>query len=107
MLRQAAVSILLLILVACTPSGAWPKSAGDTSCSEWTGQLTADQRAGLADAMLAGQWTRDGAGRMPSHALGVRFADAISGVCASDPTEKVSAVAATVYVLSTDLKPGN
>lgn len=86
------------------PAG-WTKTAGQTSCTEWTTEMTIDERHGLADAILETLWTKDGAGGHPGDARATELANAIGTVCQSYPDEKISTVGAGLYELTTDLKP--
>ena len=94
----------VLLLAACG-GAAWPKTAGETTCSEWTGQMTSDQRGALGAAMLLALRANDGGSVRPPEAILTGFAKAVGDVCATTPDAKVSAVGATIYALSKDLKP--
>lgn len=105
--------LLLLALViaaagcgtAATPA-AWGKTAGQTTCAEWAGQMTPEMRTDLAWGMLEVAWERDGAGSRPTIDDARRFADGIGQVCKGTPTNRVSEVAGTLYTLADDYKPG-
>lgn len=83
----------------------WPKTAGDTTCSDWLDSMTVAQRRGLAEAMLTSLWESDGAASTPDDAKVLKFANAVGGTCASYRDEKVSTVGGGLYVLSDDIKP--
>lgn len=96
---------LALAVVGCSDDR-WPKNAGDTSCRDWLYEMTADQRADLAEAVLAALWERDGAAQVPPEAVVLRFALAIGGVCV-DHTATVGTVAVWFYGRVDDFKPGS
>ena len=106
--RGVIRSLVLALLVAgCGgDDGAWTQTAGETTCAEWIDEMTPEQRAGLAAAVLEILWDRDGAASRPDEAVTTRFANAIGGVCASFRDDSISSVAATLYALADDLKPG-
>ena len=96
---------LVLLLAGCGGATAWPKTAGETTCGEWTNQMTAAQRSALGAAMLLALRANDGGTIRPPEALLDAFSKSIGDVCATTPDVKVSAVGATIYGLSQDLKP--
>lgn len=100
----ASVVLAALVLTGCGTT-AWPKTAGETTCREWTTEMTADQRTALGTAMLLALRENDGGTIRPRADVLNAYARAIGDVCATTPDEKVSAVAATIYRLSTDLQP--
>jgi hypothetical protein len=97
--------LALFILAGCGGGTAWPKTAGETTCSEWTTQMTGAQRSALGAAMLLALRENDGGGVRPPDALLNAYSKSIGDVCATTPDAKVSAVGATIYGLSQDLKP--
>ena len=97
--------LALFILAGCGGATAWPKTAGDTTCSEWTTQMTGAQRSALGAAMLLALRENDGGTIRPPDALLNAYSKSIGDVCATTPDAKVSAVGATIYGLSQDLKP--
>jgi hypothetical protein len=103
--RAATFVLVLFVLAGCGGGTAWPKTAGETSCREWTGEMTGEQRAALGAAMLLALRENDGGTVRPRDDVLKAFATAVGDVCETTPDEKVSAVAATIYRLSDDLKP--
>ena len=84
---------------------AWPKTAGETTCREWSGEMTAVQREALGAAMLIALRESDGATVRPPNEVLDAYASAIDDVCETTPDENVAAVGATIYTLSDDLQP--
>ena len=103
-MRLLASAVGILVLAACAGEVAWPKTAGDTTCQEWRTSMRPAQRNAMGSAILLILRARDGVGRAPEDGLVASFVGALGDVCANTPDEKVSAVAATLYVLSDDLK---
>ena len=103
--RAALVVLLGTSILAGCGGDAWPKTAGDTSCSEWLDKMTTGQRMGLGQAMLVALWNKDGAAQEPPEGKVTLFANAIGGACTAWRTEKVSSVGAGLYTLSSDIKP--
>jgi hypothetical protein len=97
--------VLTAIVLAGCSAPAWPKTAGETTCREWTTEMTADQRSALGTAMLLALRENDGGTVRPRTEILNAYTKSIGDVCASTPDEKVSAVGATIYRLSTDLQP--
>jgi hypothetical protein len=95
----------MFILAGCGGGNAWPKTAGETTCNEWTTQMTGAQRSALGAAMLLALRESDGGTIRPPEALLDAYSKSIGDVCATTPDAKVSAVGATIYGLSQDLKP--
>ena len=84
---------------------AWPKSAGNTTCAEWVGQMTSDQRGVMADAMIEILWQQDAAANKPNSAVHAAFGNAIGPACTTYPSEKLSTVAAAVYMTTPAVRP--
>ena len=103
-MRSLTLVLAVLVLAGCGGS-AWPKTAGDTTCREWTSEMTSDQRHALGAAMLLALRANDGGTIRPRDDVLTAYAKAVGDVCASTPDAKVSAVGATIYGLSNDLKP--
>jgi hypothetical protein len=97
--------VATLLLAGCGGGPAWPKTAGDTTCREWTEQMTGAQRSALGAAMLLALRANDGGTIRPREQLLDAYAKSVGDVCASTPDSTVSAVGATIYGLSQDLKP--
>jgi hypothetical protein len=95
----------LLLVAGCGGAPAWPKTAGDTTCREWTAEMTGAQRSALGAAMLLALRESDGGTIRPPDSVLNAYAKSISDVCASTPDSTISAVGATIYGLSQDLKP--
>lgn len=96
--------ILAFLLAACGAT-AWPKTAAETSCAEWTGQMTEVQRDSVGAAMLLALRQSDGATVRPPDEVLEAFSNAVGDVCADNPGQTIAAVGATIYSLSDDLKP--
>jgi hypothetical protein len=105
--RRTTLAIVLgaAVLAACGGGPAWPKTAGETTCQEWTSQMNGAQRSALGAAMLLALRANDGGTIRPPDAMLSSYAKAVGDVCATTPDAKVSAVGATIYGLSQDLKP--
>lgn len=97
--------VIVLFVAACGGGQAWPKTAGDTTCQEWTSDMTGAQRSALGAAMLLALRANDGGTVRPPDGLLTAYAKAIGDVCATTLEAKISAVGATIYGLSQDLKP--
>ncbi|MES1239594.1 MAG: hypothetical protein ABUL57_01895 [Chloroflexota bacterium] len=91
-------------LAACA-APAWPKTAAETSCSEWTNQMTSAQRDSFGTAILMALRASDGATYAPRDAVIAAYTKAISDTCKDNPDAKLSTVGATLYGLSKDLHP--
>ena len=103
-MRVLAAAMAVMVFAACAGEVAWPKTAGDTTCQEWTSAMRPAQRTAMGSAILLTLRANDGVGRAPENGLIAAFVGALDGVCATTPDEKISAVAATLYILSDDLK---
>lgn len=97
--------MLVLLVAGCGGGPAWPKTAGDTTCQEWTSEMTGAQQSALGAAMLLALRANDGGTIRPPDGLLTAYSKAIGDVCATTPEAKISAVGATIYGLSQDLKP--
>jgi hypothetical protein len=97
--------LAIVVLVAGCGGAAWPKTAGETTCLEWRTEMTAAQRSALGTAMLLALRQNDGGTVRPREDVLAAYAKAIGDVCANTPDAKVSAVGATIYGLSSELKP--
>ena len=93
-----------MVLAACG-SPAWPKTAAETTCSEWSSQMTAAQRDALGTAILVALRASDGGTVQPPAGLIKAYVTAIGDTCEQNPDAKISTVAATLYNLSSDLQP--
>lgn len=96
---------LVFLLAGCGGGAAWPKTAGETTCQEWTSEMTGSQRSALGAAMLLALRANDGGTIRPRDELLSAYSKAVGDVCATTPDAKVSAVGATIYGLSQDLRP--
>jgi hypothetical protein len=67
--------------------------------------MTPSQRLGLGRALLEAMWDNDGAATTPSDLVVGTFANGIGTTCATWTDEKVSTVAAGLYLLADDVKP--
>ena len=52
MRRPLVAAVLSLVILAGCGSAAWPKTAAETTCTEWSDQMTSAQRDSLGTAML-------------------------------------------------------
>jgi hypothetical protein len=95
--------VLVIAIAACTQETAWPKTAGETSCQEWTAQMRPLQRTAMGRAILVTLRGLDNNDREPADGLIPAYVNSITDVCRNTPDEMVSAVAATIYSLSPDL----
>jgi hypothetical protein len=104
--RRAVLGLALSIAIfgGCG-SPAWPKTAGETTCTEWTDQMTPAQRDALGTAILLALRADDGGTLAPRDPVIKAYVKAIGDTCKENPDVKVSAVAATLYNLSRDLQP--
>lgn len=105
MKRLVGSLVLAMVVLAGCGGAAWPKTAGDTTCREWTTEMTSDQRSALGTAMLLALRANDGGTIRPRDDVFKAYAKAIGDVCATTPDEKISAVGATIYRLSRALQP--
>lgn len=104
MRRFLTALTLAATLVACS-SPAWPKTAAETTCAEWTGQMTSAQRESFGTAILMALRANDGGKYAPRDAVIAAYIKAISDTCKDNPDAKLSTVGATLYGLSKDLHP--
>lgn len=95
---------LALVLGACG-SPTWPKTAADTTCAEWSNQMTASQRDALGTAILTALRADDGGRYMPRTEVITAYVRAIGDTCKENPDATVAKVGATLYGLSKDLQP--
>lgn len=75
----------------------WSKSYGSTTCSDFGGTMTADQRRVAAADMLTGARNQDGGKTLPSDDLIRTFMGAIDNACVQ-PTMTITDVAVGVYL---------
>ena len=105
--RLATVAFALAFaaaLVACG-SPTWPKTAADTTCTEWSNEMTASQRDALGTAILTALRADDGGRYMPRTEVITAYIRAIGDTCKENPDATVAKVGATLYNLSKDLQP--
>lgn len=106
-MRRLVVGLALAAstaLAACS-SPAWPKTAADTTCTEWSSQMTQGQRDTVGTAILMALRATDGGRYAPRDAVITAYIKAISDTCKDNPDAKISTVGATLYGLSKDLHP--
>jgi hypothetical protein len=101
----ALVAALVVALVTGCGNAAWPKTAAETTCAEWSSQMTAAQRDALGTAILLALRSNDGGTVIPPDGLIKAFVTAIGDTCAANADAKISTVGATLYNLSKDLQP--
>ena len=104
-MRSIAISLLACVALAACGTTAWPKTAADTTCAEWSNQMTSTQRDALGTAILSALRTNDGGKYMPRDAVIKAYISAIGDTCKDNPDAKISTVGATLYGLSKDLHP--
>ncbi|HJP87574.1 MAG TPA: hypothetical protein VJ850_00865 [Candidatus Limnocylindrales bacterium] len=92
------------VLAACS-SPAWPKTAAETTCAEWSNQMTSSQRDSFGTAILMALRASDGGKYAPRDAVIQAYVKAITDTCKDNPDAKLSTVGATLYGLSKDLHP--
>jgi hypothetical protein len=95
----------LLSAIAGCGSSAWPKTAAQTTCSEWSGQMTDAQRSALGTAILLALRSADGGTVAPPDAVIKAFVTAIGDTCKENPDATIAKVGATLYNLSRGLHP--
>jgi len=101
----AVVVLAAATAVAACAAPAWPKTAAETTCSEWTSQMTSAQRDSFGTAILMALRASDGGKYAPRDAVIAAYIKAISDTCANNPDAKISTVSATLYGLSKELHP--
>ena len=101
----AGLVLAIAVIAAGCGSSAWPKTAAETTCSEWSAQMTSAQRDALGTAILLALRASDGGGAAPPDGLIKAFVTAIGDTCKQNPDAKISTVGATLYNLSKDLQP--
>ena len=106
-MRRAIAALALALAVAAAGCGnaAWPKTAAETTCADWSSQMTASQRDALGTAILLALRSNDGGTIIPPDALIKAFVTAIGDTCKANADSRISTVAATLYNLSKDLQP--
>lgn len=105
-MRRELVGVLLSIaVIAGCGSPAWPKTAGETTCADWTSQMTGSQREALGTAILLALRSNDGGTVAPRDAVIKAYVAAIGDTCKANPDARISTVGATLYNLSEDLQP--
>jgi hypothetical protein len=104
-MRRFLAGIVLLAAIAGCGAAAWPKTAGETTCGEWSSQMTSDQRNILGSAMLLALRANDGGTASPPDSVIKAWVTALGDTCKDNPDAKISTVAATLYNLSRDLQP--
>ena len=105
MRRIVAALVLAVVVVAACGNAAWPKTAAETTCSEWSGQMSESQRQALGTAILLALRASDGGSSAPRDAVIKAYVTAIGDTCNENPDAKISTVGATLYNLSKDLQP--
>lgn len=105
MRRFALGFALSLAIFAGCSSPAWPKTAAETTCTEWSSQMTEPQRQALGTAILLALRADDGGTVAPRDGVIKAYVTAIGDTCKENPHANISAVAATLYNLSKDLQP--
>jgi hypothetical protein len=98
------VALAVAALAGCS-TAAWPKTAADTTCTEWSSQMSEAQRQALGTAILLALRADDGGTVAPRDGVFKAYVTAIGDTCKENPDAKVSTVGATLYSLSKDLQP--
>lgn len=104
-MRRLLGLLLSASLLAGCGSPAWPKTAAETTCTDWTGQMTHSQREALGTAILLALRSNDGGTVAPRDAVIKAYVAAIGDTCQENPDARISTVGATLYNLSEDLQP--
>lgn len=78
----------------------WAKSYRATTCTDWQGQMTAEQRWAAAADMLTGARSKDGSDDLPPDELVDTFEAGVTTVCStpSMDTLNLAEVGATLYL---------
>jgi homoserine kinase len=98
------LAVAVLILAGCA-NAAWPKAAAETTCADWSNQMTAAQRDALGTAILLALRASDGGNVPPRDGVIKAYVTAISDTCKENSDARISTVGATLYNLSKDLQP--
>lgn len=104
-MRRLIASVVLAVVVAACGTTVWPKTAAETTCAEWSSQMTSAQRDGLGTAILMALRANDGGRYAPRDAVIAAYIKAIGDTCKDNPDARISTVGATLYGLSKDLHP--
>ena len=104
-MRRFVAALLLAASLAACGAAAWPKTAAETTCTEWSSQMTEAQRQALGTAILLALRAADGGSAAPRDAVIKAYVTAIGDTCKENPDAKISTVGATLYNLSKDLQP--
>ena len=102
--RALGLVLSLAVLAGCS-TAAWPKTAAETTCTEWSSQMTEAQRQALGAAILLALRASHGGTVAPRDAVIRAYVTAIGDTCRENPDAKISTVGATLYNLSKDLQP--
>ena len=97
----------LLLLSGCSTSTAddlgnkyaqtWERSYSETTCADWTGEMTAQQKFAAAADILVAAWTKiEGSSQFPDDSMINEFRDGIGTACVV-PTMNISEVSYGVY----------
>ena len=105
LLAAFSLAVALAAGVAACGSPTWPKTAADTTCAEWSNDMTASQRDALGTAILTALRADDGGRYMPRTEVITAYIRAIGDTCKENPDATVAKVGATLYNLSKDLQP--
>jgi hypothetical protein len=98
------LAVAVLVLAGCA-NAAWPKAAAETTCADWSNQMTAAQRDALGTAILLALRASDGGNVPPRDGVIKAYVTAISDTCKENSDARISTVGATLYNLSKDLQP--
>jgi hypothetical protein len=83
----------------------WAKTYSDTTCRDWSTQLTSAQKFAASADMLAGARNKgDGGTGLPSDALINEFSGGITNVCV-EPTMALTDAAVGLYLTEPRFKP--
>lgn len=104
-MRRFVVALALAVALGACSSPAWPKTAAETTCTEWTNQMTSAQRDSFGTAILMALRANDGGNYAPRDAVIQAYVKAITDTCRDNPDARLSTVGATLYGLSKDLHP--
>ena len=102
------ITTLLLSLSACAASNdgadiskydqTWTTSYSSTTCGQWLGEMTEQQRWAAAADMLLGARSKDGDADLPPDDLVTAFGSGIANVCEVESSVSITDVAVELYL---------
>jgi len=79
--------------------GSWTKSARETTCDEYLGQMTEDQRQRMAKALFEDLWTSGGKSTTPTSDMVAAFTKALEPICGANRTHSVYLTGAGIVAM--------